>query len=125
MAVDSGQGGLRAVRPAVVVLLEPFSVELFHHCETTKFALGPVPVALMITVFARQFAPGKMIDDLYARYNMNRKRKGRLPSAVRPFLVFEIVMRGCRVFDPDRRADVIIYLFEQVGLQASCEIEEE
>ena len=45
------------------VLFKRLGIELLHHPEAAELALGPVPVAVMISVFGGELALGKIVDD--------------------------------------------------------------
>src|SRR5262245_24165927 len=88
---------LSAVETLRVVTSKRFRIQLFHHAEAAEFPLITVPIALMITIFGRELAIRKRIDNFHASHNLNGKGQAAPPACQRLTLIFEVKARRRRV----------------------------
>ena len=113
------------VQAARLVGWKGFAVTLVDAAEAAKFALGTVPVAVVVVILGRELAARNLVDRLDARHNLNRKRQRRVPLGREFLLIAQVERSRRRIGDAGERADVIVHLVDEVRLGRPGEIEKE
>src|SRR5437879_1233034 len=74
LTVDLGEQHIGAMQTYTVIRLEGFGTELLDPTKAAKFALGPIPVAVMITVLGGELAFGELVNYFDSGDNVHRER---------------------------------------------------